>query len=370
MNDGMVAPAAPNIGAALRMIVAGTLVGVAVGGIAAIIVLAGNDSFDDDAKVEYNYCAYKKPYHAAPGDNYFANTDCFKDSVALTLEQAGANVTAGFKGGIDAGSRVPITKHYKDTDLCPVNVHWHWGAEHLSVGQFDEMGVGPTPSNEKNDLSEGRRLAGKEMRKGNDCHLYDATDPMYNTSYDFQYCTYMEKAVGETFEIHWPHSAAGACGTKYQYQTPFYDGVFCKDGVISIAPLNTYKTIGVQGQVYVLVNDGLGDQSPYYNPDLFKGMAVGPAGTYGPTAKGMDMAYYTGSTTGTSRDNDVCSRYTPITWQVDRTCHITHAASFDKMCKDMKDNHYVNGGDDMKKDLYPHGARAVSDPNLVANNQQ
>ena len=56
--------------------------------------------------------------------------------------------------------------------------------------------------------------------------------------------------VGETYEVHWPHSAAGSCGTEWQYQTPFYDGVFCKDGIVNIlTPLNTYKKIGVQGQV-------------------------------------------------------------------------------------------------------------------------
>merc|ERR1711998_115757 len=30
-----------------------------------------------------------------------------------------------------------------------------------------------------------------------------------------------------TYEVHWPHSAIGACNTPYQYQSPFYDGVFC-----------------------------------------------------------------------------------------------------------------------------------------------
>ena len=50
--------------------------------------------------------------------------------------------------------------------------------------------------------------------------------------------------------MHWPHSAAGACGTEWQYQTPFYDGVFCKEGIVNIlTPLNTYEKIGVQGQV-------------------------------------------------------------------------------------------------------------------------
>eukprot|EP00900_Chrysochromulina_parva_P000740 jgi/Chrpa1/10667/Chrysochromulina_OHIO_Genome00012887-RA len=78
---------------------------------------------------------------------------------------------------------------------------------------------------------------------------------------------------------------------------------------------------------------------------------------------GLDMAMYTGSTTGTSRNNAVCSRYTPITWQVDRKCHLISASSFDKMCQDM-----LNNRDDMSMDVYPHGAREVVEYELTANN--
>merc|ERR1712018_667607 len=69
---------------------------------------------------------------------------------------------------------------------------------------------------------------------------------------------------------------------------------------------------------------------------------------------GQDIGKYTGSTTGTSRSNTVCSRYTPITWQVDRKCHLISASSFDKMCADMKSQH-----DDMSGDIYPHGSRVL-----------
>jgi hypothetical protein len=158
--------------------------------------------------------------------------------------------------------------------------------------------------------------------------------------------------VGETYEVHWPHSAAGACGTQWQMQSPFYDGVFCRDGIITIAPLNTYQTIGVQSQTFVVVND-----EAYYQPNLFQGML-----THG--QHGLDMAMYTGSTTGTSRNNAVCSRYTPITWQVDRKCHLVSASSFDKMCQDM-----LNNRDDMSMDIYPHGSREVVAHALTANNQ-
>jgi len=162
----------------------------------------------------------------------------------------------------------------------------------------------------------------------------------------WQYCMDME--VGETYEVHWPHSALGLCGTPYQYQSPFYDGVFCRPGLLT----NTVNQIGVQGQVFTIVND-----ENYYYPDLMRGMIVDGA-------HGTDMAYYTGSTTGTSRDNEVCSAYTPITWQVDRTCHKISASSFDKMCKDM-----MTQRDDMSSDLYPHGARELVDDFIAANNQ-
>lgn len=153
-------------------------------------------------------------------------------------------------------------------------------------------------------------------------------------------------------QVHWPHSAAGACGTPNQFQTPFYDGttarhaainttcaqlrggaginivlvetllrdgtfkfsmarlpfrptgVFCKGGIISLDPLNTYEKIGVQAQVFTIIND-----EAYYFPDLMRGMIVDGE-------RGADIAMYTGSTTGTSRNNEICSRYTPITWQV------------------------------------------------------
>merc|ERR1719188_2386403 len=80
---------------------------------------------------------------------------------------------------------------------------------------------------------------------------------------------------------------------------------------------------------------------------------------------GKDIAYYTGSTTGTSRNNEICSAYTPITWQVDRKCHMISASSFDKMCYDMKMQR-----DDMSGDTHAHGSRELVKDSLVANNQQ
>jgi len=292
-----------------------------------------------------NYCAGKKPYDAEPGDGYFNNTACLVDGVLDALEQAGTNVTKGYTGDINATGRMPITTPYWQAGLCPVNVHWHLGAEHLSVGEYDEEGVGPAAS-----LAHGRRLAG-DVRPGFKCHKYDIYDAKFTKEYDWQFCKDMR--VGETYEVHWPHSAAGACGTPYQYQTPFYDGVFCKDNIISLDPLNTYMKIGVQSQVFTIVND-----EEFYYPDLMRGMIVD--GSYG-----SDVAKYTGSTTGTSRSGEVCSRYTPITWQVDRKCQLISASTFDKMCADMKTQR-----DDLSGDLHAHGSRELVGSHLAANNHQ
>ena len=282
------------------------------------------------------------------------NIQCFIDEIGVdepqlndfalgAQEQSGVNVTKGYQGDLDVGDREPITNPYWQEGLCPVNVHWHLGSEHLSVGEYDEAGHGPS------DHDGHRSLAG-EVRPGYQCHHYDATNTIFTEEYDWKHCVDMH--VGETYEVHWPHSNMGACGTPNQFQTPFYDGVFCNFDTVFGGSLEGAK-IGVQGQVFTIVND-----ESYYYPDLIRGMVVdGDMGT--------DVAKYTGSTTGTSRNNEVCSQYTGITWQVDRKCHMVSASSFDKMCADMKAQR-----DDMSDDLYPHGSRELVDDALAANNHQ
>jgi len=310
------------------------------------------DKCCDYAKVckgPQNPCAGSKPT-----DNpYFDNVNCIEDGVKNVLEQSGINVTKGYVGGFNTSGREPIMVPYAEEGLCPVNVHWHWGTEHYSEGEYDvellaaPMSKAPDQPTSDADFS----LLQGPVRQGFQCRSYNSTDPTFTTEYAWKYCK--DTYVGETYEVHWPHSAGGACDTKWQYQTPFYDGVFCRDGGISLDPLNTYEKIGVQAQVFTIVND-----EDYYVPDLFKGMIVN--GNYG-----SDIAYYTGSTTGTSRSNTICSRYTPITWQVDRKCHLISASSFDKMCKDMKAQ-----ADDMTDDLHPHGSRELVDFAFAADNLQ
>jgi len=262
--------------------------------------------------------------------------------------QAGGNVTKGYNGDLEVDV-VPITKQYYQAGLCPVNVHWHLGTEHFSAGEYDcEDGCGPTKVNER------RKLAGKE-RQGYQCNLYDAEDEKFTKPYEWKYCD-KSMEIGQTYEVHWPHSAAGACGTINQYQTPFYDGVFCNldmDTLLTLGAQDIASAVGVHGQVFTIVND-----EDYYYPDLIRGMVIDPD-----LEMGTDVAMYTGSTTGTSRDNTICSSYSPVTWQVDRKCHLISASSFDKMCADMMEQR-----DDMSDDLYAHGSRELVADHLTANN--
>jgi len=280
-----------------------------------------------------NVCSGKKPK---------AGFENFKCAEAAVDEQAAADVSSPFKGtkeskDKDGNPRLPITTSYWQQGLCPVNVHWHLGAEHRSSGEYDENGSGP-----KDAITSWN---GKSIRQGLRCRNYKDGDQKFTKPYEWKHCKHM--AVGETYEVHWPHSAAGACGTINQYQTPFYDGVFCTDGVLT----STNKQIGVQAQVFTVVND-----ESYYYPDLIRGMIIDGD-------KGDDVVFYTGSTTGDARSNEICSKYAPITWQVDRKCHLVSASTFDKMCADMKAQR-----DDMTDDLHPHGSREVVAPELTANN--
>jgi len=304
-----------------------------------------------------NPCAGKKPADGVltTGLN-FDNIACFVNGVLNALEQAGADVTVGRAQTFNASGRMPITGPYWKNGLCPVNVHWHLGAEHRSQGEYDENGSGPGLAGvpfHRNPNARRVQYTSSE-RYGFACNHYNANDARFTTEYTWQHCIGMH--VGETYEIHWPHSAIGACHTPWQYQVPFYDGVFCgwtqgvSDAVQADAQ-NLANAVGVQAQVFTIIND-----ENYYFPDLMRGAIVD--GNFW-----RDVAAYTGSTTGTSRHNELCSQYAPITWQVDRKCHLISASSFDKMCADM-----MQQSDNMAGDLYAHGSRTTVPANLTANN--
>jgi Delta carbonic anhydrase len=81
---------------------------------------------------------------------------------------------------------------------------------------------------------------------------------------------------------------------------------------------DTASQTGVQAQNFNVVNG-----ETYFWPDLMRTMIGG---------MGTDIAKYTGSTTGNSRNNEICSQDSPMTWQIDRKCHMISASSFDKLC--------------------------------------
>ena len=78
---------------------------------------------------------------------------------------------------------------------------------------------------------------------------------------------------------------------------------------------------------------------------------------------GLDLTFYTGSTTGDAVNHTVCTTTSPVAWQVDRKCHLISASSFDKMCYDMKMQR-----DDMTKDMKPDGSRLLVSNAYAANN--
>jgi len=282
-------------------------------------------------------------------DNYVTKGLSFPNVDCADLPQSATNVTDGFDGDLiktfNGNVAEPETRSYSETDMCAVNVHWHLGTEHISAGEYDENGTGPSEVGE-------RRLAAGKIHEGAQCSLYDETVEKFTKKYDWKYCTNME--VGQTYEVHWPHSKLGACGTQWQYQAPFKTGVFCKidldglSGFLTTQRENLPKYAGVQAQVFTIVND---DSEEYTFPNLFDGMIVDDT-----KQMGVDMAYYVGSTTGQKVSNTECSPYSPITWQVDRICHQISAKSFDNMCQTM-----LNQPADMSGDTYPHGSREMVD---------
>lgn len=324
-----------------------------------------------------NPCDGKKPGKGAG----FDNLQCIQSSVTMAVEQAGGNVTLGYNQGTHNSDAKPVTTTLAEAGMCPVNVHWHLGAEHVSAGEYDMAHTAVSangPSTAKYDARQpaGRKLlaaSGGTTYLGGRCTHYPNLSTDQKKDYDWKYCKNM--VVGETYEVHWPHSEMGACNTKWQYQLPFYDGVLCRLGEEAYPgkgkfglgkvgdnadPVGLPGQIGVQAQVFVVVND-----ETYYYPDMLRGMIVTNDGPGTANAvMGKEVTAYTGSTTGTSRDNTICSAYGPVTWHVDRKCHLISASSFDKMCKDMLDQ-----ADDMSDDIYPHGAREHVSDELSANNR-
>ena len=116
----------------------------------------------------------------------------------------------------------------------------------------------------------------------------------------------------------------------------------------------THAQIGVQSQTFTIVND-----EDYYYPDLMRGMIVEG------TACGAEITGYTGSTTGTTRNNEVCSpRARRATWHR-RPPAPRLPASLSTRCARTR----LPARGDMSGDFYAHGAREVVADSLTANNK-
>lgn len=209
-------------------------------------------------------------------------------------------------------------------DFLPlVNVHFHLGAEHKSDAYNN--GTDATAYDAGSSTS--------QVRPGWMCPTESLTASQM-TSYNFQYCK-GDMAVGNSYEVHYVHSSAGVDAND----DPTINADNLADGLGGAANgrgiLN--PMIVVQGQIFQIVAGGASVD------DLLHGWTV-----VGHTNSVM----YSGSTTGTSHDNDVCSPYA-ITWHVDKDCHQVSPESFDNLCKQMKETY------NMDVDLKPHGSRKL-----------
>ncbi|CAE7598336.1 unnamed protein product [Symbiodinium natans] len=238
------------------------------------------------------------------------------------------------------GSMVPKAATLTDAQanfLPLVNVHFHLGAEHKSDAYNND-----TDAMAYDAASSGRRLA-SNPRPGFMCPTDTLTDAQM-TPYTFQHCT-GDVQVGKSYEVHYVHSSAGT-------DNDASDGMnadLLADGLGGAANgrglLN--PMVVVQGQIYQIVNGG-----PTVN-DLLHGWTV---------VGHNNSVMYSGSTTGQSHDNSVCSPYV-ITWHVDKDCHQVSPESFDNLCKQMKDLY------GMSVDLAPHGSRILVSPTYVVQSQ-
>ena len=346
--------------------------------------------------------ASENPCADAPLKADLPNLPCIEAAV-----QSATDVTVGAVGLLDAA--LDPVPDYNAAGMCTVNVHWHIGAEHRSEGErvpaasagIASRARGPPRVYARYDETcdfEHRRLATHEPslrgaerrlaadgRVGHMCcnakELHDADDPLVANEYDWKYCQDMH--VGMSYELHWPHSSLGHCQSEWQFQEPFMDGVLCKAtiGGLDIATavdalMDRAASVGVEGQVFTIVNSDDPTSSDYLRPtwDALNGWDADLA---------TDRAYYQGSTTGDAANNDDQCRGTGgvVTWHVDRECHLLEAATMDNLCRLMffaagvffsfllglatrRSRRLVVPSDDLSADVAPHGARETVTPEL------
>jgi len=226
------------------------------------------------------------------------------------------------------GDKIPKTPALscsQTVELDLVNVHFHDGAEHMS---------------------DSYNKVGNKATQGYQCNAVDdLSDADKNTDdYEWKHCEHV--SVGQTYEIHYVHSSA-------QYSNVDTDsGHSLEDGLGGAANgkglLN--PTISVQALVILVVSNSADSDKE-------------PLPLYGFGKVGLrEIAYYMGSTTGTSVNNNDCSPYA-VSWHVDLKCHKVKAKAFDDMCQMMLERYNIS------KDLHPHGSREIVSPAFVVKDQ-
>ncbi len=182
-----------------------------------------------------------------------------------------------------------IAPSIKDMNLC--NIHFHRNAEHKSAAYSTYVKDG-SHSGWACKAPSAERLA----------------------KHDVEYKGCKGIAEGDTIEIHWVHTT---CDIKAEGVKPLGDGL--KACLTTMCPNPQLKVVA---QVFILQKNG----------DLkFSASPVSP---------NDPAVLYTGSTTGTSWNNNHCSPL-QVTWDVKKTCSTLDIDDFSKWCSNNKynDNH-------------------------------
>jgi len=267
------------------------------------------------------------PTAEAPACPYnFAKPTC-----QMAEPQSPRDLSTGAKG--DKVPKAAVLNDAQANSLPLANVHFHLGAEHKSDDYKDD-----TDAKAYDAANDKRRLAANP-RPGFMCSNDGLTQDQLK-AYDFKYCQGMVQ-VGKSYEVHYVHSSAGYDAEDLKNA----DADLMGDGLGGAAngrgQLN--PQVVVQGQVFQIV------QGAATVDDMLHGWSV----------VGHDNSVmYSGSTTGPSHNNEVCSPYV-ISWHVDLKCHQVSPESFDNLCKQMNDLYKL------EKDLYPHGSRKIVDQAYV-----
>lgn len=253
-------------------------------------------------------------------------------------------------------------------ELTLTNVHYHLGAEHKT----DEIYDSTLSETFDRETAHGRALS-ETPRPGFMCPVQEYTAEQL-AGYNFSSCKGME--VGKTFEFHFVFSSAGReHGEGDDYQHLITDGLgSAANGRGLLNPM-----IIVRALSFLVLND-----------DEFDVPAFAPGGSYDQAVQrnvndGVDRTLlrhfmdqkdvlapeatdlnnfvrYSGSTTGETYDNEVCSPYT-VSWHVNTKCLEISAKSIDDYCKIM-DKYGV------EKDLGVHGSRKLVDAKYVVPPKQ